>query len=348
MADKIRVGIIGTGGIARGAHVPGYKELPDVEIAAVCDVAFDRAKALADELGAEAYADHNEMLNRAKLDAVSVCTPNAYHKQPTIDALRAGVHVLCEKPIAKNQVEGAEMVRVAKETGKILTIGLMTRFNPGPQAIRRYFDAGDLGEVYYCRDQYLRRRGIPTWGVFHIKEKSGGGPLIDIGVHILDLAMWLMGNPKPVSVTGATYAKFGRRTDVVGVRGLTEKIASEYDVEDMATAYVRFANGATLTLETSWASEIEQDMQQVELFGDRGGAKLSPLTLYKQENGTLVDLKPTQLGNYGGHKAEIAHFVKCIKGEAEVLVKPEEALDVQKVLDGIYRSAEMGREIAIE
>lgn len=348
MSKAIRVGIIGVGGIARGVHIPGYKKLPGVEIAAVSDLVLDRAQEAAKDAGPDtrAYADYREMLTAEELDAVSVCTPNAFHKDPTIAALEAGAHVLCEKPIASSVADGEAMIAAANRTGKLLTIGLMTRFAPYAQAIRRFSDDGFLGEVYYARAQYLRRRLIPDWGVFHIHEKSGGGALIDIGVHILDLTMWLMGSPKPVSVSGATYSKFGNRPDLINRKGAPLKFPpDEFDVDDNAFAHVRFDNGAVLSLEVSWASEIPDNVHTVQLLGDRGGATTSPLALHTQMNGALVDITPKDLSDVRPHDAEIEHFIASVRGERELVVKAEEALEVQRVLEGIYESSRTGQEV---
>lgn len=351
MSQTVRVGIIGVGGVARGAHIPGYQKLPGVEIVAVSDLLLDRAQEVAQSIGpnTKAYADYREMLANENLDAVSVCTPNAFHKDPTIAALEAGAHVLCEKPIATSVAEGEEMIATARRTGKILTIGLMSRFSSSAQVIRRFAEAGHLGEVYYARAQYLRRRGIPDWGVFHIQEKSGGGALIDIGVHVLDLAMWLMGSPKPVAVSGAAFTKFGNRPDHVHRGGRKLRFPpEEFDVDDNAFATVRFDNGALLTLEVSWASEIPTNVHGIQLFGDRGGASSSPLALHTQMNGTLVDITPQDIGDVQPHHAEIEHFIACVRGEREIIVKPEEALEVQRVLDAIYESTRTGREVRLD
>ncbi len=350
MSRPIRVGIIGVGGIARGIHIPAYTKLDGVEIVAVSDLLLSRAQEAAQDAGPQtrAYEDYHEMLKKEKLDAVSVCTPNAFHKAPTIAALEAGAHVLCEKPIASSVADGEAMIAAAKRTGKLLTIGLMTRFAPYAQAIRRFADDGFLGDVYYARAQYLRRRLIPDWGVFHVHEKSGGGALIDIGVHILDLAMWFMGSPKPVAVSGATYGKFGGRADLINRKGAPLRYPpEEFDVDDNAFAHVRFDNGAILSLEVSWASEIPENVHAVQLFGDRGGATTSPLALYSQMNGSLVDITPKDLSDVRPHDAEIEHFIACVRGERDLVVKAEEALEVQRVLEAIYESSKTGNEVRL-
>ena len=344
--DKIRVGIIGGGGIARGAHIPGYQKLSDVQIVAVADVAPGKAEETAGLYGIPAaYADYNEMLDKEGLDAVSVCTPNAYHKAPTIAALQAGCHVLCEKPIAMNLQEGRDMVEAAYKAGKTLQIGVNQRFSPEAQVLKRFVDAGELGDIYYGEATYLRRRGIPTWGVFTHKELQGGGALIDIGVHALDHCLWQMGNPKPVSVSGVTWANFGKRRDLATVRGLWD--VDSFSVDDMGVAMVRFENGACLVLKASWDGHISETFMEARIMGTHGGAYLRPLAIYKDMHGTMVDITPKQLPTVDSHHVEIEHFVAVIKGEAEEIVKPEQALDVQAILDAIYESGVTGREVLL-
>jgi predicted dehydrogenase len=347
MADKIRIGIIGGGGIARGAHIPGYQKLAAVEIVAVADVAPGKAEETAGLCGIPAaYTDYNEMLAAEGLDAVSVCTPNAFHKAPTIAALKAGCHVLCEKPIAMNLQEGQEMVEAAYKAGKTLQIGLNQRFSPDAQALKRFIDAGELGDIYYGEATFLRRRGIPTWGVFTQKEQQGGGALIDIGVHALDHCLWQMGNPKPVSVTGVTWANFGKRTDLATVRGLWD--VDKFNVDDMGVALVRFGNGACLILKASWDGHISESFMEARILGTHGGAHLRPLAIFKDMHGSMVDITPRQLPQVDSHHVEIEHFIAVIKGEAQEIVKPEQVLDVQAILDGIYESGQTGREVRLD
>ncbi len=347
MAKLVRVGIIGTGGIARFAHIPGYKAQPDVEIVAFCDVVPGRAEAAAKEFGVpKAYTDYREMLAKEQLDAVSVCTPNFAHKEATIAALEAGCHVLCEKPIAMNLQEGKEMVEAARKAGKTLQVGLNNRFHPESLTIKRFAEAGEFGEIYYGEAVYLRRRGIPTWGVFTQKELQGGGALIDIGVHVLDRTLWFMGNPKPVAVMGATYANFGKRTDLATPSGMWD--AERFNVDDMGVAMVRFENGATLILKASWDGHIEDSFTETRILGTHGGAVMSPLKIFKDMHGTMVNITPAGLPKVQTHTKEIEHFIAVVRGEAECMVKPEEVLDVQAILDAIYKSAETGREVLVE
>ena len=348
MSKTVRIGIIGAGGIAREAHLPGYiaQKERGVEVVAVCDVVPGKAAAFATKFDIpRSYESYGEMLDKEDLDAVSVCTPNIAHKKATVAALGAGLHVLCEKPIAMNLDEGREMVEAAHKAGKVLQIGLQKRFEPESQTIKRFVEAGDFGDVYYGEATYLRRRGIPNWGVFTQKKLQGGGALIDIGVHALDLTMWLMGNPKPVAVMGATYDMFGKRKGVVSPWGPWDP--DKFDVDDMGVAMVRFENGATLILRASWAMHMD-NIAQTRVLGTKGGASTPPLCIYKDMHGAMVNITPTTLPKYRAHTKEVEHFIACVKGEAECLVVPEQVLDVQAVLDAVYRSSETGQQVLLD
>lgn len=346
---KIRIGIIGTGGIATGAHIPGYKALGDqVELVACADVNAERAQKVAQEHGFQrAYGDPKEMLAREDLDAVSICTPNKFHAELSIAALQAGCHVLCEKPPAMNAAEVEAMAAAARQAGRVLTFGFHHRFNPNVQAAKRFVDGGELGEIYNGRVTAIRRRGIPSWGVFTNKELQGGGPLIDIGVHMLDSALWLMGYPEPDKVFGVTHTRLGTRKPGAAPWGPWDY--QNYQVEDMATALIRFRNGATLLLETCFIANIEpMDEMNVRLQGTEGGLNLYPFKVFKEMHGTLVDLTAAWLPqNVKAHHEEIAHFVRVVRGEAEPVCQVHEALILQRIVDAIYRSAETGELVAV-
>jgi len=343
----IRVGVIGTGGIATQQHIPGYQAVPGVEIVALCDVVPGRAAEIATGVpGARAYEDFREMLEREQLDAVSVTTPNFAHRDATVAALEAGAHVLCEKPIAMNLAEGREMVAAADKANKLLQIGVHMRFEAEAMALRKFVEAGEMGQIYHGEATYMRRRGIPTWGVFTQSKFQGGGALIDIGVHALDRALWLMGNPKPVSVSGMTYANFGKRTDLATPRGLWD--VDKFDVDDMGVALIRFEDGATLILRACWAAHIEGNIVGTRILGTEAGAFMSPLSIHKDMHGSMVDVTPTGLIPVEGHAAEIVHFISCIRGETECMVRNDEILDVQAILDAIYESASTGREVLLD
>jgi predicted dehydrogenase len=342
----LKVGIIGSGSIARNAHMPGYRAQKDAEVTAVCDVVSGRAAAFAEEFQIpRSYESYEEMLAKEPLDVVSVCTPNFAHHVTTIAALNAGLHVLCEKPIAMNLTEAREMVATAHRQKRVLQIGLHWRFTSEAQLLKQFIDAGELGQIYYGEATCLRRRGIPSWGVFTQKELQGGGALIDIGVHTLDHTMWLMGNPKPVSVMGATYAAFGKRDDVFNTWGKWD--TSKFNVDDMGIGFVRFENGATLVLRASWMANIEKEFSETRVLGTEGGAYMRPLRIFKEMQQKLVDITPTHLPEVKPHIEEITHFLACARGEVECIVVPEQVLDVQAVLDAVYRSAETGHEVIL-
>lgn len=346
MHKNVRVAIIGSGSIARYAHIPGYKAQQGVEIVAACDVVLDKAAEIAREFDIpRCYGSYQEMLEHEELDAVSVCTPNVAHCEASLAALEAGLHVLCEKPIAMNLCEAQEMAAAARRAGKVLQIGLHWRFTGEAQALKRFIDAGEMGDIYYGEATCMRRRGIPGWGVFTQKAQQGGGALIDIGVHTLDHTMWLMGNPKPVAVTGMTYTAFGTRPDVVSMWAPWD--AKTFDVDDMGVALVRFEGGASLILRASWAANIEKAYQETRILGTHGGAYMSPLRIFKEMYGSLVDISPAVIAGEKPHTNEISHFVACVRGECECAVDLDSVLQTQAVLDAIYRSAETGREVCL-
>lgn len=347
--SRLGIGIIGSGGIAQSAHMPGYASCAarGVELVAVADTNLETAKAAAQKFNVpHIYLDYTELLRRDDIDAVSICTPNFLHKQPAIDALEAGKHVLCEKPLAMDALEGEAMVDAARRTGRKLQVGFMTRFQAPAQALKRFVDAGEMGEIYFARAHAVRRRGIPGWGVFTQRDKQGGGPLIDIGVHILDLTLWLMGHPKPVACSGQTYAKFGHRAGLVGLLGQWDPAI--FTVEDFAVALIRFENGATLNLQSAFCANQEQrEHFNTELFGTEGGASYNPCRMFFERHKTLIDASPAYLPEVKAHEAEVQAFVDAILDDTEVPVTGEEALMTSKIIDAIYRSSEEGREVSI-
>jgi predicted dehydrogenase len=346
---KTRVALIGTGSICQSVHIPAYVKHADVEIVAICDINPETLAKVGTNLQiaeTDRYLDYNKLLKRGDIDMVDVCTPNYVHMDPTVKALLAGKHVICEKPIALNATEGAKMVSAAKKSGKKLMIAYCWRWNSGAQALKRFVDAGAMGEIYYARVQALRRRGVPSWGVFIDKEKQGGGPLIDIGCHALDLTLHLMGHPKPILASGKCYTKFGRKKGTLGLWGPWDY--DKYTVEDFAAGFVRFANGATLVLESSFCANIEADVFNTSLMGTEGGCELSPLKVYREENQTLIDVSPVFLPKVGTHEAEIIAFIDAVRTDKPSPVPGEQGLMVAKILDAIYQSSEEGKEVAIK
>ncbi len=355
MTDKLRVGIIGCGvGLA---HARGYARLPNVAIVALADAKPDRFRRITDEIPVpDLYTSYDELLARDDIDAVSIALPNFLHAPATLAALEAGKHVLIEKPLAMTVAEGEAMIEAARRTGRKLMICFNYRFRGDSQVVKQQADAGGFGEIYFARAGWLRQTGIPGIGSwFTDKAQSGGGPLIDLGVHVLDLALWLMGSPEPVAVTGATYAKFGPRGR--GGWGGTRFSVGEgsYTVEDMATGYVRFVNGATLALEVSWASfTSHRDDYYVHLFGTEGGAELNVkqygfadnVRFFGEMAGTFVEVKPRYIEG-GGHESAVAEFVRCILEDKDPVPGGEDGLRVLRIIDALYRSAEAGREMVI-
>ncbi len=351
----LRVGVVGAGGIFKAVHQPAWTNHPEAEIVAVCDVNEERAKQVAGSLGIDAaYTDYRELLKRDDIDVIDICTPNLYHSEIAIAALQAGKHVFCEKPDAVSPAEAQKMADAAAASGKLLMVMRNNRFHPSSQFLKRFIDEGNMGEVYTGRCGWVRRRGIPgKGGWFTTKELSGGGPLIDLGVHFIDVAMWLMNNPKPVAVSGATYTKFANDdiSDSVHSAFGEKKDDGMFDVEDLAIGFIRFDNGATLQLEFSWASNVGEEMNFVELRGTKSGASLKngQLKIFSETAGQLTDTVPVIKGadRVQPHEENIKHFVDCLKGRAEPTLRPEQGVDMIKILSAIYESAETGREVRL-
>ncbi len=334
--------------------MPAYARLSDkVQIVAVADINEESARSAAEKFNVpHVYTDFREMLKRDDIHAVSVTTPNFLHKDATIAALEAGKHVLCEKPLARNAQEAREMVLAARKANRILQVALQWRFTGVGQFLYKYIrEEGNLGEIYYARAHALRRRGIPGWGVFIDKEKQGGGPLIDIGVHILDATLWLMGYPKPVSAFGATYAKFGHRPDVVGLMGQWDY--TRFTVEDFAVGLIRFENGATVTLESSFCANIGEDEFNTLILGDKGGVFANPLStpqvrIFTEHNRTLYNVEPANIPNINSYHAEVERFINAIINNEPSPVPGEHGFYLNAILDAIYESSETGREVLID
>ena len=349
----IKVGVIGTGGIS-GVHLGGYSRNPNVEIYALCDINEKNLAKRAEEYKvSRTFTDYREMLALKELDAVSVCTWNSAHAECAIAALRACKHVLCEKPMALNTAQAQEMEKAAKENGKLLMIGFVRRFGNDCAVLKDFIDSGSFGEIYYAKAQYLRRKGCPG-GWFGDKSRSGGGPLIDLGVHVIDLCRYLMGGPQPVSVYGATFNKLGDRRHIKDARGYSSTVVSKddiFDVEDMATALIRFDNGAVLSVEASFSLNIEKDVGNIELFGTKAGCKLDPeLTIFTDMNEYLANVKLSQstaLSFDGLFDNEINHFVECIETGKPCRNPAQDGVTLMKILDGIYESARTGHEVLL-
>lgn len=352
--DKVRILMIGAGNIAN-THLESYKKNDEVEIAAICDINESRLKETADLFGIEKrYTSVEEMLKNENADAADVCVWNCSHADCTIAALNAGLHVLCEKPMAYNTEQAIKMNEAAKKNGKLLMIGFVRRFLNITKVVKEFVDAGDLGEIYYTKATCTRRHGNPG-GWFSNKALSGGGPVIDLGVHIIDQSRWLMGNPKPVSVYAATFDKLGRRDNLKTDVGWSPKDAKPTDicdVEDLASALIRYDNGAVTSLEVSFAKNGDGEYKN-EFFGTKGGACFTDedLKLYGEMNDYMVDITPT-ISNLKNDEyffdGEMNHFVDCIKGRATCKAPAEDGIEIMKILDAIYESARTGHEVILK
>ena len=353
MSRKLRVGIIGTGGISY-MHAAAYQQMDTVEIAALCDINEERLMKAAERFSVtDTYIDCNEMLSKHSLDAVSVCTWNSAHAPCAIAALEAGLHVLCEKPMAINRFEAEAMKNAAEKNGKLLMIGFVRRFGNDCSVLRDFIGEGALGDIYYAKAGYLRRFGCPG-GWFGDKARSGGGPLIDLGVHVIDLTRYLMGNPSPVSIYAVSYSKLLNAKKVKSTQGWTSAEKSDHDiadVEDMVSAIVRYNNGSTLFIETSFALNVKEDSGTIELMGTKGGAKLDPqLELFTDQNGYMVNVgfdSPTALSFKGLFDNEINHFVDCCLNGIPCLSPAKDGVEVMRIIDAIYESAATGHEVII-
>ena len=341
---KLRMGVVGLG-MGMG-HARGYQSHPAAELVAVCDADAARLAHQATELGIEqTYDDAARMFAQAGLDAVSIAVPNKFHAPLTIAALKSGLHVLCEKPMARTAAEAERMLKAARAARKNLMINFSFRFSDMSYALKDQVDAGVIGDIYFGRTVWHRRRGIPQLGGwFGIKEMSGGGPLIDLGVHRLDLALWLMGYPEPVAVSGSTYDPIARQ------RARKERKA--YDVEDVACGLIKFANGATLILEASWALNIKENEHMItSLYGTKGGLVQRNVEggygfeaeMYTAEGDSHFTKK---LDRRDESAPEAYHeFVNSILENRQPIATGEDGLKVMKILDGIYKSAATGKEV---
>lgn len=352
MAKKeLIVGMIGVGDIAHQHHLRNWKELEAegrVKLVGVCDIKKDRMQRAMDEYGAEkGYTSAKRMLSNGQYDIIDICTQNRMHAPMTLLALQAGSHVLVEKPMAMNAKEGAAMIRAAKKAGRTLMVAQNMRFDASSEAIKECAQKGELGDIYHINATMLRRRGIPGWGQFHIKKESMGGPLIDIGVHLMDLAVWIAGCPKPTAVSGKVYRMFGDRKDLCNRDWGQPYPPKEFDVEDHTSAFVRFKNDLTMSVEVSWAANIPEDVYDIQILGDKAGATVNPPGLYGYGKDKLTSTRFDWLPEQEGHRMEIRHFTECIEKDRPVRVQPEESLSIQKIIDAIYESSKRNREIRL-
>ncbi len=349
----IKLGFIGTGSIAH-AHGDAYKKMGDrVEYVACCDLNEERAKKFAEKYGFKKYyTDYKQMLAENKFDAVEVCTWNSAHAECTIAALNAGANVKCEKPMAMNTQEAIAMKEAAEKNGKLLMIGFVRRHGNDAAAAIDFIDKGFLGDVYFIKASYLRRAGFPG-GWFGDKSRSGGGPLIDLGVHVIDLSRYIVGNPKPVTVFGATFNKIGSRnhlkTSGKEWQSATESEEPIFTVEDLATAMIRFDNGVVLYVEASFNLNMsDKTPGGLVLYGDKAGLTLDPFELHTECNDMLADIQihgPTGCGDFFYY--EDTNFLDSIEGKAVCKAPADDGIELMRILDAIYESAATGKSVDI-
>lgn len=354
MSDKVKVGIVGCGGIAKGKHLPGLGRLKNVDMVAFCDIVEERATEAAEKYGvpgAKVYTDYQKMLSEGGLDVVHVLTPNDSHAPISIAALESGAHVMCEKPMAKKAADARAMLEASKRTGKKLTIGYQSRYRADSQYLKKLISDSGLGEIYMAKAHAIRRRAVPTWGVFLDAEKQGGGPLIDIGTHALDLTLWLMDNYQVKSVTGSVYRKLADRENAANAWGPWDP--KEYTVEDSAFGFIQMQNGATMFLESSWAlNTLDIGEAICTLMGTEGGADFRDgLRINGEQYSRLwqqkVDTKAGGVAFYEGasdqpHEIEAALWIDAVINDKSPVVTAEQALVVSEVLEAIYSSAANG------
>lgn len=354
---KLKIAIIGCGGIANGKHMPSLSKLDNIELVAFCDIVVERAEQAAEKYGAEGakvYEDYKELLNDKSIDVVHVCTPNDSHAEISIAALEADKHVMCEKPMAKTAADARRMVEAAKKSGKKLTIGYNNRYRKDSQHLKKVCESGKLGEIYYAKAHAIRRRAVPTWGVFLDEDKQGGGPLIDIGTHALDLTLWMMDNYKPKVVLGNAYHKLSQRENAANAWGPWDP--AKFTVEDSAFAMITMENGATIMLESSWAlNTLDVKEAKCTLHGTEGGADMETgLRINGEEHSRLytheVDLKAGGVAFYSGKAEsdsdlEARLWIDAILNDTTPTVTPEQALVVSEILEAIYESSRTGKAI---
>lgn len=355
MDKKLKGAVIGTGGMANWVHGETFVNHPETMLVAACDIVPEKVEAFARKLNVQkTFTDYRKVLKIKDLDFIDICTPNILHSEIAVAALEAGKHVFCEKPDAVSVAEAQKMADAAKASGKTLMVMRNNRYSVAAQFLRQYIGDGMMGEIYTGRCGWVRRRGLPGRGSwFADKKQSGGGPLIDLGVHYIDLAMWLMGDPKPVSVSGSTYRKFSENklVDSLYYAERSKQGEGKNDVEDLAIGFIRFANGASLQVEFSWASNVEQEERFLEFRGTRSGCHLSngAIKLYTEDGGQLCDVSPRlqRPGNLNDHALHLHHFVDVMQKRAKPMNTPETGLDMIKILAALYESAEKGAEVRL-
>jgi len=358
MEKKLKVGIIGCGAIARDKHLKALATIPEAEAVAFCDTIVEQAEKLKEKFGTEdakTYVDYNELLKDESIDVVHICTSNISHAPITVAALKAGKHVMCEKPMATTYADAKLMCDTAVETGKILTIGYQYRCMPAMLFLKQMCENDELGNIYYAKAHALRRRGVPTWGVFLKAEEQGGGPLIDIGTHALDMTLWMMDNYKPKMVIGTVYKELSDHPDCGNIFGPWN--TEEYTVEDSAFGFIVMENGATIVLESSWAlNTLDEGEAMCTLCGTKAGADMkNGLRIASDKNGKFTEMIPDFSEGFVAYvpgmkvlspeEIESRNFYDAILYGTELRVKPEQALVVTQILEAIYESGRTGKPV---
>ncbi len=355
MSKKLKVGLIGLGGICRGPHMTGYETMENVEIVAICDIVPEKIDTFKEKFAmpdVAAFTDYKELLKVEGLDFIDICTPNYLHSIIAVEALESGINVFCEKPDAVSSAEAQRMMDAAEKSGKKLMVMRNNRYRKTAKYLKKFIEDGKMGEIYCGRCGWQRRRGIPgKGGWFTTKEQSGGGPLIDLGVHMIDLSIWLMGNPTPVAVSGCTYAKFADNdvSDSVNSDFGEKKAEGIFDVEDLAMGFIKFDNGACLQIEFSWASNVEKESIFVELRGTKAGMEFKDdnVKIFTESDGALEDIIPKVTDVPGIHGDNIKHFADVLQNGVEPDFTPIQGVNMIKILEAMYKSAETGEEVKL-
>ncbi len=349
---KLRVAIVGCGGICQ-SHMEAYKNIPEVEIVAGVDILPERLEVMESKWGLPKKAlfkDWKVMLKKIKPDAVDVCTPNGVHAPAVIDALNAGCHAMTEKPMGMSVKECEEMVKVAKKNKRKLAVGFQQRYHNNTEFLVRARDEGQFGKIMFVKCRALRRRGIPNWGVFGQKELQGGGPMIDIGVHLIEVAHYFMGSPKPIAASGNIWTYIGDKPSEV-VSPWPNWDWKTFTVEDLAIGQIRFDNGAIMQIETSFSAHIKEDVWNFTFMGDKGGGSWSPAEIYRDSAGTMINEVPGFLPESSWNflfTQKLRNFVNACLNDTALRAPGEAGLAVQKILNGIYDSAAAGKEVVIK
>jgi predicted dehydrogenase len=356
---KLRAGVIGLGWAGQ-QHMQAYYDAADVELVALAGMEADKLAELSEKFGVErGYADYESMIKSGELDVISVATPTALHAPITVAALNAGIHVLSEKPMAETGAAAESMVKAAKDNDRVLDVSFNHRQRGQVTALKEIVDRGRLGKIYYAKAGWLRRQGIPGLGTWFTRASlAGGGAMMDIGVHMLDMALHLLGDPQVTSATAATYAEFGPRGRGGSAYGPRANVDTtvEFEVEDLSTAFLRLDGGGTLLLESSWAQWIPYDQCYVALYGSEGGASIEwggwgvepyqRLNVWTEVDGIPAELQPI-VPEHGHHEASVLQFIAKVRSGDFAAHRGEEALIRAKVLDAIYASAGKGTEVTL-